>query len=74
MNAVATLPAVPRGEHVAMLLRLSPHLAARIKELARLDYRSYQGQVTMMLEQWLAEHAPDEALAGPTIPRRRPRT
>lgn len=58
MNAVDTLPAVPRSDHVAKLLRLPRPLSERIEEEARRGYRPYTAQVIMMLEQWLEQNAP----------------
>jgi hypothetical protein len=45
-----------RTAYEAKLLRFSPMLAERIEALAKRDYRTFTGQITMMLEQWLTEH------------------
>lgn len=61
-----TIPHVPKGDPKSgqFLLKLTPEMLARIKEMAARERRSATGQIEWILEQWLDEHAPPTAKEG----------
>jgi predicted HicB family RNase H-like nuclease len=52
---LATMEAVPRRPHVALMLRVPPELHARLAAVAEREHRSATAQVIHVLEQWLAQ-------------------